>query len=43
MRKFFNKFFRDRPYYNVHRKFTNRSTNFGYGIKYDFTREYDFY
>lgn len=32
----------DRPYYNVNLKLSNRATTFGYGIKYDFTKEYTF-
>lgn len=39
MRKiFFN--FRDRPYYHISSRPVNRATTFGYGTKYDFTKEY---
>ena len=29
----------DRPYYNISLKISDRATTFGYGTKYDFTKE----
>jgi len=29
----------DRPYYEINTKLSKRATNFGYGTKYDFTKD----